>query len=76
MKDRYEIKAVAFRKGTDQILDRSFVCYTHAVSEKQARSNMKYRNPGLVFRDVRVSVISEEPKRVASAWSGEQLSFI
>lgn len=76
MKSKYEIKAVAFRKGSDQIVDRGFVCFTHAVSEKQARSNVKYRYPQYTLRDMRVSVINSEPKKEVVGWTGEQLSFI
>ena len=74
MKTKYKIEATAFRRGTDQIVDRSFSCFTHAVSEKQARSNVRHRHPKLTLRDVRTTVINPEPKKeVEAEWI--QMSF-
>lgn len=73
MKTNYKIQATSFRKGTDQILDRSFCVFTHAWSVKQAVLQIKKKYPDLTLRDVRVEAVEEAPKEVMQ-W--EQLSLL
>jgi hypothetical protein len=72
MLQKYLVMGIAFRRGSESIVNPFFSGYTWAVSEDKAVSNVEYRD-NVDLRDVKVQLLSS-PVKAHPVY--EQISFL